>query len=126
MIGINTWTITNRQNTFFSIPSKNIPSLIENARKTIKLKASKDSLRLQLVKQCKLFAAEINSEKPNWGKVKGNISYAFVGDKGWDSFIKMLQDSDAETLKELENNPTAIKPEIIAILIRSKYVNRRR
>ncbi len=103
VIGINSWMITNRQNTFFAIPSKNIPGLVSKAKRIIALKENKDSLRINLIERCKLFAAEINSDKPKWDNVRENISYAFVGYKGWDSFLTMLNDSDSETLKELES-----------------------
>ncbi len=103
VIGVNTWTITNRQNTFFAIPSQNFPNLINHAKKIITLQNNKDSLRLLLIKQCQFFAAEINSDKPKWDNVLGNISYAFVGEQGWDSFLEMLKENDEETLKHLES-----------------------
>lgn len=102
VIGVNTWTITNRQNTFFAIPSKHFEGVVQKANQILTLKENKDSLRSRLIHQCRLFAAEINSDKPKWEKVTENVSYAFVGYKGWDSFLKMLQDSDSESLKRLE------------------------
>jgi hypothetical protein len=102
VVGVNTWTITNRQNTFFAIPSKNIAQLIKNAKEMMALKNNKDELRASLNSAAKMFAAEINSDKPNWEKVINAISYDYVGSSGWESFIRVLNEGDEETLKRLE------------------------
>jgi serine protease Do len=110
VVGINTWTITNRQNTFFAIPAKNIPLLIKNAKEKIALKSQKDELRLSLITSAKVFAAEMNSEKPNWDKMINFISYGYVGTDGWDSFIRLLNEGDMETLKSLETKFFSYSP----------------
>jgi len=102
VVGINTWSITNRQNTFFSIPSKNISVILNKAKALASVTSNKDSLKSMLMRQCRIFSAEINSEKPNWQRVNNYISYAFVADKGWDSFVKLLGSADEETIKRLE------------------------
>lgn len=121
IIGINTWTVSNRQNTFFSLPASNIPSLIEKAKKIISLKNNSDSLRILLEKQCNIFASEMNSDNPQWSKIDHNISYLYVAEKGWDSFLKIVNERSSENNKLLEKrffNYSPIEAMRLAILIR--------
>lgn len=84
VIGINTWSISNRNSTFFSIPSKTIIEFLNRAfnNKAITLEESVD-----------LFLNEFTKEDPNQEIMTSFISSDLIGNKGLDSFDIVLDAS---------------------------------
>ena len=83
VVGVNTWSIRNRQNTFFSIPSKAVRMILDKAKAARDMKADQEKLKARLVKNCKILAAELGSESRDYDRLMKFISYAFVGNLGW-------------------------------------------
>jgi hypothetical protein len=100
VIGINAWKITNRENVNFSIPT-NIAALTFGKAKEIET-LSKDIVRLkeELIKCAKIFSAELKSDEPDFEIIYRYISYAIVGENGWDSFLKVLNNAADRTERE--------------------------
>jgi S1-C subfamily serine protease len=87
VIGVNTWGIRNRQNTFFAIPGKAIKLVLQKAKAARDLKDKTDQLQAKLVKDCKVLAAELGSETRDTERLLKFISYAFVGNAGFKCFV---------------------------------------
>jgi serine protease Do len=96
VIGVNTWSIMGRQNTFFSIPSKCVQELLVQVKQLKEKLGDEERMKEDLIRNCQILAAELGSEHPDWEKIKNYISYAFVSNKGWASFIKILNMVDRE------------------------------
>ncbi|MBN1411976.1 MAG: trypsin-like peptidase domain-containing protein, partial [Spirochaetales bacterium] len=103
VVGINTWSVNDRQNTFFSLPSININKILEEAKIAEALKSDEKQLKEALLKTCKILAAELGSSNPDLERVNRFISYTFVGESGWDSFLAVLNASDKTQAAEWEN-----------------------
>lgn len=104
VVGVNTWSISNRQNTFFAIPSSNIYNVLEKAKAAIELKSDEEKLEEELNKKCKILAAELSSDQPDYKKISQFISYHFVGKEGWESLMKIMENSTEEEKSEWQNN----------------------
>lgn len=94
VVGINTWLANNRNNTFFSIPSKNIETVLERAKYAEELKNNEDELRKELINSCNILSAELSSETPDLQKVDKIISYSFVAEEGLESYTSIVNSSD--------------------------------
>ena len=90
VIGINTWKIENRSNTFFAQPAKAIQTVLKNAKAAEKKAAKPDLLAEDLLNTCNELAAALTVEESDFKAIKNYISYSFVGEKGWDSFIQVI------------------------------------
>jgi serine protease Do len=96
VIGINTWGVFSRQNTFFSLPSSTIQDVLDRAKETELLVEDEQMLKEDLIKNCQILAAELGSEHPDWEKLGHYVSYSFVSESGFESFIKVLEMSSPE------------------------------
>lgn len=110
VIGINKWQVGSRQNTNFALPSTLIQKTIVKVKEAEKTAGDTQLLKDELERTCMILAAELNSDSPDWEEVKQFISYAFVGESGWDSFLTALNNSDEETRKSWENSFFNISP----------------
>lgn len=90
VIGINTWSVDTRNNTFFALPAKNINTVIKKAQKRIAMKDDPEQMEKELIRSCEMLATELGSDSPDMNKLKNYISYSFVSRKGWDSFLTVL------------------------------------
>ena len=70
VVGVNTWSIRNRQNTFFSISSKAVRMILDKAKAARDTKADQEKLKPRLVKNCKILAAELGSESRDYGRLR--------------------------------------------------------
>jgi S1-C subfamily serine protease len=103
-IGINTWTVSNRQNSFFAIPAKNIPVVLQRAKKAEQVKQNRAAYKADLEKSCKILAGELKSKQPDYNKVNQFISYSFVDKKGLESFATMLKISNSTEKEQWQQN----------------------
>ncbi|MBN2739058.1 MAG: trypsin-like peptidase domain-containing protein [Spirochaetales bacterium] len=104
LLGINTWLIGNRNNTFFSLPADRVPEIIQKTKDTLFKKNNQDALKEYLIKTCNILASELGSERPDSESVQDFISYGFVAKSGWDSFLEVLNFLDSDESKKWENN----------------------
>jgi S1-C subfamily serine protease len=100
VVGINTWKITNRENVNFSIPTNIAASTLEKAKNIELLSNDSSRLREELIRCANIFAAELKSDEPDFEIIYRYISYAIVGENGWNSFLKVLD--NARDRKERE------------------------
>ncbi len=96
VIGVNTWKAKQREATNFSIPVKYVLTVLKKAKEARFLENDLDARRQALIKECRILAAELGSEHPQYEQINRYISYAFVGEKGWDSYITTLSVSSDE------------------------------
>jgi serine protease Do len=89
VIGVNTWQAVGRQTTNFSIPVKDVKTVLEKAKRAKAMRGDADAMRAELTRNCKILASELSSEHPDDTKVYQYISYAFVGEKGFEAFDKL-------------------------------------
>jgi S1-C subfamily serine protease len=99
--GVNTLKALKRESTNFAIPAANVAEVLERARRAKALAASPNGLRGELVKSCTILAGELNSDNPVEQDVNQHISYAIVGEKGWQAYTAVL-DSEADKKKFLD------------------------
>ena len=103
VIGVNTWGIRNRQNTFFSIPGKAISMVLAKAKVAKEVKGKTDQLQARLVKDCKILAGELSSETRDPQRLMKFISYAFVGNLGFPAYNARYSVSAAKDRDDLWN-----------------------
>jgi serine protease Do len=108
--GINTWQIGSRQNTNFAIPAVLIGKTLPKAKEAEHMTGNPSALKEELERNCMILAAELGSENPDWDEVKQFISYSFVGEKGWDSFLFAIKQSDKKTKELWEHSFFNISP----------------
>jgi len=107
VVGVNTWKATQRNNTNFSIPAKELPGLLERAAGAVATRADPEALTEQLRSRATVLAAELSSANPDFDQIHRFISYALVGRRGWDAFSELLGQADDPATWEQEffNDP---------------------
>jgi serine protease Do len=96
VVGINTWKVYNRDSAYFALPAVQIESVVEKAKSKIRENESGEKLKEDLIKACKILASELQSDTTDWDSLYNYISYQFIGDAGWNSFLYVLETSDDE------------------------------
>lgn len=104
VIGINTWTVANRNNTYFSIPAAVLENVFSDYEESKEIYEEDDMLKAELVKNCKMLAAEAGSDNPNYQKIANYISYTFVAEEGMDSFFNVLSLVDKDEARKWEQS----------------------
>lgn len=84
VVGINTWSISNRKSTFFSIPAVTIKEFLKSA-----LVSKTDEIE----KTVDLFLGELNREEVNQELLISFISTELIATKGLDAFETVLDNS---------------------------------
>jgi serine protease Do len=91
VVGVNTMKALKRESTNFAIPTKHVAEVLERARQAKKLGADPAALRAELVKNAAILTGELNSDTPVDQDVNKYISYAIVGEKGWQAYQAVLR-----------------------------------
>jgi hypothetical protein len=104
VVGINTWSVGSRQNTFFALPASHVSKILFQGKETERLNSDPTARKELLVKSCTNLASEIGSAKPKVQSIARFISYEFVARKGWDSFISVIKASSREEETEWERS----------------------
>jgi serine protease Do len=91
VVGVNTMKALKRESTNFAIPTKHVAEVLERARQAKKLAADPAALRAELVKNAAILTGELNSDTPVDQDVNKYISYAIVGEKGWEAYQAVLR-----------------------------------
>ncbi len=86
VIGVNTWTISSRQSTNFSIPAAMVENVISKAAIARQISKSEPDYVKSLEENCKLLEAELGSEHKDDERIMRYISYAYVAKDGFKSF----------------------------------------
>jgi serine protease Do len=90
VIGVNTWKAKGREATNYSIPAKDVKAVLAKAKRAKAMVGEADAIRADLTRNAKILGSELSSEHPDRTKVARYISYAFVGEKGWQAFTTLL------------------------------------
>lgn len=90
VIGVNTWKITNRENVNFSIPAMTTSTVLEKAKAVEEIYNNTSLLKEELLKNCRTLSEELGSDEPDLEVIYRYISYAIVGENGWESFLTIL------------------------------------
>jgi S1-C subfamily serine protease len=104
VIGINTWTVGSGQNFFFAIPAKNIPVVVQKAKRALRIKQDREACRQDLQKKCQLLAAQLKSRQPDYNKAGRFISYTFADRKGMESFMTVVKTGDSTQKEKWERS----------------------
>jgi serine protease Do len=88
--GVNTLKALKRESTNFAIPARHVAEVLEKAKKARKTVASPAALRSELAKACTVLAGELASDTTVDQNVNRYISYAIVGEKGWQAYQAVL------------------------------------
>ena len=92
--GVNTLKALKRESTNFAIPSKDVAEVLEKAKKARKLVRTPAALKSELVRASTVLAGELASDTPVDQAVNQYISYAMVGEKGWEAYRGVLKVAD--------------------------------
>jgi serine protease Do len=90
VVGVNTLKALKRESTNFAIPARHVSEVLERARRAKKLAANPAGLRGELLKSAAVLTGELNSDNPVDQDVNKYISYAIVGEKGWQAYQAVL------------------------------------
>jgi regulation of enolase protein 1 (concanavalin A-like superfamily) len=101
VVGVNTWKAMGRESTNFAIPSLHVLELLQRAKESAKLGKDVELKRKELIKNCKILMSELNSEHPVMATINKYVSYAYVGEKGWDAFSTLVKTLPEEDKNEL-------------------------
>lgn len=102
VVGVNTWKATQRNNTNFSIPSKELPALLDRTIRAVQVSGEPDALEEALITQASVLAGELSSANPDFEEIHRHISYALVGRRGWEAFGEILTRTDDPSTWEQE------------------------
>ncbi len=91
--GVNTFKALKRESTNFAIPAKHVAEVLEKAKKARRLAANPAALRTELVKASTTLAGELNSDTAVDQTVNQFISYAIVGEEGWQAFTAVRKEA---------------------------------
>jgi S1-C subfamily serine protease/beta-xylosidase len=94
VIGVNTWKAAGREATNFAIPVKDVLATLERAKDSQKLVLNMDEKRARLLRECKILASEASSHFPDYTRVYRFISYAMVGENGFDALSTVIDNVD--------------------------------
>ncbi len=94
LIGVNSWKASGREATNFAIPAKDVLTVIDRAKDSQKLINDVAEKRTRLLRECKIIASEVSSQFPDYTRVYRFISYAMVGEHGFDAFGTVLDNTD--------------------------------
>jgi S1-C subfamily serine protease len=90
VVGVNTSKAINRENTNFSIPAEYVLQVLDKAREALAIQRSPERLQSELERSARILAAELASEKPDQERLGRLISYAFVGERGLESYSEVV------------------------------------
>lgn len=99
VIGVNTFSVTNRNNTFFAIPSVDVISFFNKALEAKQSVENEQSMRESLISSIDDFIIAIHAEEPNQRFIISYFSNQLVGDVGLDSYYHVL-DRSGNSLKD--------------------------
>ncbi len=97
VVGVNTSKAINRENTNFAIPAQYVLQVLDKAREALAIQEDPKRLESELEKSARILAAELASENPDQARLGRLISYAFVGERGLDSYsevVSLVRDPD--------------------------------
>lgn len=90
VVGVNTSKATGRENTNFAIPAKHVLEVLDKTREAIRQNRSPSLLLEELESSSESLASELSSEAPDREEVGRFISYAFVGERGLQSYSELV------------------------------------
>ena len=94
VVGVNTLKALKRESTNFAIPAKNVSDVLDKAKLAKKLAGNPAGLKNELLKSATVLTGELNSDNPVDQDVNKYISYAIVGEKGWQAYAAAMGSTD--------------------------------
>ncbi len=94
VVGVNTFKALKRESTNFAIPSRHVAEVLEKAKKARKTSVNPTALRGELVRAATVLAGELSSGVVADQDIGRFVSYAMVGESGWQAYQGVLQIAD--------------------------------
>jgi len=91
VVGVNVSVAVQRQNTGFAIPVRDVSEALARARSVAGIEADAAALRADLLAQSEALAAALRNPDANTQVLSRYISYAFVAERGFQSYAEILQ-----------------------------------
>ncbi len=110
VVGVNSWSLAGRQNTFFAIPAENIASLFKNAKRTIEMQ--NDEIDKELEESALAFTEALNGKSLDPVSDFRFISYSNAARSGWSDLVVLemtLSKSESEKLHKRMNTGLPIE-----------------
>ncbi|MCP4131011.1 MAG: trypsin-like peptidase domain-containing protein [bacterium] len=103
VIGVSSYSITSRSNTFFAIPVTKVKELIKKYHTKKKNAKNKEAIR----KEIELFVKDLYKQlkEPAWNASKEHrfVSIDKTAQKGWDSILRLFDEGDKEIIKKMNH-----------------------
>lgn len=99
VIGVNTWSARGRDNTYFSIPARDLIDFISEADQSLHPEQDNESLMIALVDAAEQFAIDYSSEEDDYQSHRRFLSHELILEKGWGSYQALRK-----TLSEAEKD----------------------
>ena len=99
IVGLNTWSVSGRDNTYFSIPAEHARKFVENS-----LGDSEEQPDLSgILSQFKSVLLGIDSTTTAWRNVRDSISSELISEIGWRQFLNYRKNLEESEKSELED-----------------------
>ncbi len=99
VIGVNTWSARGRDNTYFSIPAKNLVELINEAGHSLNTNSDTETLKEALADSTLRFVSDFSSDEDDYQSHRIYFSHELILEKGWGSY-QALRKTLGDTEKE--------------------------
>jgi serine protease Do len=86
LLGVNTMFLRNKHSAFFAVPARAVEQAVRAAFEIKQKRESSAWRKEQLVKACKVFVSELESDDPKIDVIDDLISNHMVAEKGFESF----------------------------------------
>jgi hypothetical protein len=126
VVGVNTWSARGRDNTYFSIPSKDLSPLISEIPEALNYLSDETVLFESLEASARSFAEEISSIEEDFVSHRRFISHQLVFSKGWQSYYAYRKTLDKDEKEDWDSyffygNPYDVMKESVYKDIRSLF-----
>ena len=99
MVGLNTWSVSGRDNTYFSIPAEHVRKFVESS-----LGDSEEQPDLsEILSQFKSVLLGNDSTTIAWRNVRDSISSELISEIGWQQFLNYRKNLEESEKSELES-----------------------
>ncbi len=100
VVGVNTWGARGRDNTYFSIPAKDLITLVDEIPDSLDYDIESTELQIFLEEKAATFAEEITSSEEDYLTHRRFFSHEMVFDKGWKSYYAFRKSLDEKEKEE--------------------------
>lgn len=110
IIGINTWSVGGRQNTFFALPVEQVKRLLDRKKELEDHHSDPEWIEDDLNHSFNSFFSTLKAETWDSERDHPYISEMLAASQGWDSYLRLMRDGDSSTKEAMESQFDSLSP----------------